>query len=329
MIRLLLLVPFLFFFVDANSQTEEDAFKIKEIYSVALSESNSYSWLYHLSEKIGGRLAGSPNSTKAEDYTLGILDSLGATSTFKQACTTTYWHRKTESLVNMHLFDNVKVELSSTSLGNTIGTNNVVIKAEVIEVHGLDELDELGENEIAGKIVFFNRPMDPTLFNSFSAYGGAVDQRVFGATRAAKYGAVASLVRSMTNKLDDVPHTGTSVYDEGIKKIPSVAISTMAANLLSETLERSPSVQVSLSNDNESIPNQTNYNIIGEWKGSEFPDEIIVVGGHLDSWDLGGGAHDDGAGCVQSIAVMEIFKKMNSSLKEQSEWSYLRMRKMD
>ena len=294
-----------------QAQSSEDAFKIKKIFDTALSESEAYDWLYHLSENIGGRLAGSPNSTLAEDYTKSVLEQLGVTSTFKQACNTTYWHRKTESEVNIHLQPNVTIELTSTSLGNTIGTNNEKIRAEVIEVFGLDDLEELGEEKITGKIVFFNRPMDPTLVNSFAAYGGAVDQRVFGAARAAKYGAVAVLVRSMTNKIDDVPHTGTSIYEEGVEKIPSIAISTMASNLLSETLGENPNVQVSLSNDNEIIENQTNFNIVGEWKGSEFPDEIIVVGGHLDSWDLGGGAHDDGAGCVQSMAVVEILKKMN------------------
>lgn len=306
----LLLLFLLVNFSILHGQSEDDAFKIKKIYETALTESRAYDWLTHLSENIGGRLAGSPNSSKAEDYTQDILDSLGVTSSFRQECTTIWWNRKQESIVNMYLAPNAKVQLTSTSLGNTIGTKGKEIKAAVIEVQGLDELKEIGEEQIRGKIVFFNRPMDAKLVNSFKAYGGAVDQRVFGASRASEYGAVAVLVRSMTNKLDDVPHTGTSIYEEGVNKIPSIAISTMAANLLSETLAGNPNLQVGLSNDNETVPNQKNYNIIGEWKGSEFPEKIIVVGGHLDSWDLAGGAHDDGAGCVQSMAVVEIFKKM-------------------
>jgi hypothetical protein len=312
MIRILGVTLFVIcIFFHSNGQTADDAFTIKEIYSTALSESNAYTWLTHLSENIGGRLAGSPNSKKAEDYTERILDSLGVSSTFRQECTTTWWHRKQESEVFMWMNPKTKVKLTSTSLGNTVGTNGKEIKAQVVEVKGFDELKELGEDEISGKIVFYNRPMDPTLINSFNAYGGAVDQRVFGASRAAEYGAVAALVRSMTNKTDDVPHTGTSAYEDGVKKIPSIAISTMAADQLSQRLMADPSIEISLSNDNETVPNQKNYNIIGEWKGSEFPDQIIVVGGHLDSWDLAGGAHDDGAGCVQSMAVVEIFKKMN------------------
>ncbi len=310
MLRLFALILFFCLSLDLCAQSSEDAFTIKKIYETALAESNAYEWLTHLSEDIGGRLAGSPNSSKAEDYTQQVLDSLGVTSSFRQECITTYWHRKKESEVNLYLSPNAKVFLTSTSLGNTIGTKGREIKAPVMEVQGLEDLEELGEENIAGKIVFFNRPMDPTLYNSFNAYGGAVDQRVFGASRAAKYGALAALVRSMTNKIDDVPHTGTSVYEDGVNQIPSIAISTMAANLLSETLATSPDLEIGLSNDNEMIPNQMNYNIIGEWKGSEFPDKIIVVGGHLDSWDLAGGAHDDGAGCVQSMAVVEIFKKM-------------------
>jgi hypothetical protein len=298
-------------FWQVSAQSADDAFTIKKIYSTALSESNAYTWLTHLSEEIGGRLAGSPNSTKAEDYTQRVLDSLGVSSTMRQECTTTWWNRKQESEVFMYMNRKTKVKLTSTSLGNTVGTNGKEVKAQVIEVGGLDELAELGEEEINGKIVFFNRPMDPTLVNSFNAYGGAVDQRVFGASKASEYGAVAAIIRSMTNKIDDVPHTGTSIYDEGVDKIPSIAISTIAANYLSENLMKNPRLEIGLSNDNEIIPNQKNYNIIGEWKGSEFPEKIIVVGGHLDSWDLAGGAHDDGAGCVQSMAVVEIFKKMN------------------
>lgn len=294
-----------------NSQSANDAFTIKKIYSSALSESNAYTWLTHLSENIGGRLAGSPNSSKAEDYTERILDSLGVSSTFRQECATTWWNRKEESEVFMYRNPKTRVELTSTSLGNTVGTKGRQIKAQVIEVRGLEELEEVGEDEIGGKIVFFNRPMDPTLVNAFNAYGGAVDQRVFGASKASGYGAVAVLVRSMTNKIDDVPHTGTSMYEEGVTKIPSIAISTKAADCLSENLMDDPSIEIGLSNDNEIIPNQKNYNIIGEWKGSEFPEKIIVVGGHLDSWDLAGGAHDDGAGCVQSMAVVEILKKMD------------------
>ncbi len=309
--NLILIFNLLICSIFLSAQTENDAFVLKKIYSTALAESNAYNWLYHLSENIGGRIAGSPNGAKAENYTQKILDSLTMNHTFRQACTTTFWNRKTESKVHMWMQNNVSIELASTSLGNTVGTNNKLIRAEVIEVQSLDELIIKGEENIKGKIVFFNRPMDPTLINSFHAYGGAVDQRAFGASRASKYGAVAVLVRSMTNKLDNVPHTGSSIYEEGVNKIPSIAISTIAANLLSESLKNNPSLQISLSNDNETIEGKTNYNIIGEIKGSEFPDEIIVIGGHLDSWDIGGGAHDDGAGCVQSMAVIEILNKMN------------------
>lgn len=333
------ILPLLFTLLCAEAvfaQTETDAFFIKKIYNHALSESKAYDWLYHMSENIGGRLAGSPESLEAVKYTAHVLDSLGVDNQFNQTCMVNFWNRKTESTVKMWLSDNASVELSSTSLGNTVGTNNKTIRAEVVEVKNFDDLEKLGEDGIAGKIVFYNRPMDPTLINTFNAYGGAVDQRVYGASRAAKFGAVAALVRSMTNKIDDVPHTGTSIYEndpevqaiirnvteqksigsgsseEGSSnKIPSIAISTMAAELLSETLQSNPNLTVSLSNDNEIIKDVANYNVVGEWIGSEFPDEIIVVGGHIDSWDLGGGAHDDGAGCVQSMAVIEILKAMD------------------
>lgn len=309
--KLTIFIILLLFATNSFGQTESDAFYIKKIYDHALSESKAYSWLYHLSENIGGRIAGSPQGQEAVRYTTNILDSLGVDRTFNQPCTVDYWKRKTDATVIMWLAENTSVELSATSLGNSVGTENKEIRAQVIEVMGLDELEALGEAEIAGKIVFFNRPMDPKIVNTFNAYGGAVDQRAFGASRSAKYGAVATIVRSMTNKIDDVPHTGSLIYEEGVRKIPSAAISTMAAELLSESLKSNPTLTLSLSNDQEIITGLTDYNVIGEWKGSEFPDEIIVIGGHLDSWDLGGGAHDDGAGCVQSMAVIEILKALD------------------
>jgi hypothetical protein len=177
--------------------------------------------------------------------------------------------------------------------------------ATVIEVRSLDELEILGTEKIRGSIVFFNRPMDDTQIRTFSAYGGAVDQRVYGPSEAAKYGASAALVRSMTTSLDYVPHTGVTVYKDSTQRIPGLAISTLDANYLSAALEKGP-VQVFIKTSCETVGSRYAPNVIGELRGTEFPNEIILVGGHLDSWDVGQGAHDDGSGCMQSVEVLSI-----------------------
>jgi carboxypeptidase Q len=177
----------------------------------------------------------------------------------------------------------------------------------VVEVKTWEELDRLNERGIRGKIVFYNRPMDATKIRTFEAYGGAVDQRSSGASRAAKYGAVGVLVRSMSLRLDDFPHTGALRYDSAYTLIPAVAISTNDAEKLSALLREEGKATVSMKLECQTLPDAPSYNVIGEIRGSEFPGRVIVVGGHLDSWDVGHGAHDDGAGCTQSMDVLRIF----------------------
>ena len=161
-------------------------------------------------------------------------------------------------------------------------------------------------------IPVFNRPMDPTKINTFSSYSGAVNQRTEGAEEAIKLGAKAVLVRSMNLSNDDFPHTG-SMYYGSVKlkdRIPAAAISTNGANLLSSMLKLDPKLKFFIKQNCQNYPDVLSYNVIGEIKGSEFPNKIILVGGHLDSWDLGDGSHDDGAGVVQSMEVLNQFKSL-------------------
>lgn len=294
-----------------NQQQEEDARTIRTIYDLALTESSCYQWLYHLTKEVGGRLAGSPQSAAAIAYGQHILDTLGMDSTYLQACTVPTWVRGEAEQVRIVNSQQIGTqELHALALGHSIGTGPDGLVAEVIEVRSLDDLEKLGRAQLAGKIVFYNRPMDPTQLNTFAAYGGAVDQRGIGASRASEYGAVATLVRSMTTRLDDVPHTGAMGYQEGVAPIPAFAISTNDAELLSRLLKKE-AVKVFVRSTCERTPPATSYNVIGEIRGSKYPDEIILVGGHLDSWDVGEGAHDDGAGCVHAMQVIELLKKMN------------------
>jgi hypothetical protein len=151
--------------------------------------------------------------------------------------------------------------------------------------------------------------MDPTLLNTFTAYGRAANQRVQGAVEAARVGAVAVLVRSLTTRIDDFPHTGMLRYDPGVPRISAACISTKGAEFLSTALKRDPSLLVNFKMECRNLTSVTSHNVIGQITGSEHPNEIILVGGHLDSWDLGTGAHDDGAGCVQAIEALRLIKE--------------------
>ena len=299
-----------FFFVAGGifAQTEDDAFAIRRIYDHALTQSDSYEWLTRLTQDIGGRLAGSPEAAAAVEYTYQLMDTLGFDTVYRQPCLVPHWVRGEAEEVRIVNSQQIgTLDIGGVALGNSVGTGPNGLTAEVIEVHSLDELDELGRAGLENKIVFFNRPMDPTQLNTFAAYGGAVDQRGLGASRASKYGAVGAVVRSMTTNLDDVPHTGGMMYEDDAVPIPAVSISTQDANLLSRLLTTEP-VRVYFRTTCRMLAPVPSYNVIGEIRGSTHPEEIILVGGHLDSWDLGEGAHDDGAGCVQSLQVWQTLR---------------------
>lgn len=294
-----------------DSQQETDARTIRTIYDLALTESSCYEWLYHLCKEVGGRLAGSPQSAAAIAYGQHILDTLGMDKVYLQACTVPTWVRGEKEQVRVVNSTQIGTQdLHALALGNSVGTGPQGLVGEVVEVFSLDEVEKLGRSAIEGKIVFYNRPMDATQMNTFSAYGGAVDQRGIGASKASEYGAIGMVVRSMTTRLDDVPHTGAMGYQEGVTPIPAFAISTNDAELLSR-LSSQESVNLFLRSTCERTPPATSYNVIGEIKGSTYPDEIILVGGHLDSWDVGEGAHDDGAGTVHAMEVIELLRKIN------------------
>lgn len=286
--------------------SNEDALAIRQIYDKALTQGKSYEWLHHLTKNIGNRISGSVSADKAVHWTKIMLDTLGADKVWLQPCMVPHWVRGAkEKAYLVKSKAHKKMDLNILALG---GSGAGEVQAEVIEVKSLDEVDKLGEAGAKGKIVFFNRPMDPTQIATFAAYGGAVDQRVAGPARAAKYGAVAAIVRSMTTRSDDFPHTGTTAFGD-LTAIPAVAVSTNHAAILSDLIKKEQHIQVYIKTNCEKMPDVQSYNVIGEFRGSEKPDEVIVVGGHLDSWDVGEGAHDDGAGCVQSMDVLNVLKR--------------------
>lgn len=291
--------------------TDADAFFIRKIYDTALTKGSCYPWLEYLCKRIGGRLSGSPQASAAVEYTRQMLDTMGLDKVWLQPCSVPRWIRGEPEVVRIVNSRKMgSMDLKALALGNSVGTGAGGLTAEVVEVLSLDEVEKLGEAAISGKIVFFNRPLDPTQLNTFAAYGGAVDQRGLGASKAARFGAVGVLVRSMTTALDDVPHTGALRYDDDAPRIPAIAISTNDAEQLSKLLKEEP-VRVHMRSTCVMLEPVISHNVIGEIIGSEKPDEIILIGGHLDSWDVGEGAHDDGAGCVQAMDVLQILKRLN------------------
>ena len=292
----------------AQSQDEK---MLKEIYNSALTNSKCYSWLDDLSNDIGSRLSGSAGAAKAVLYTKAQLEILGLDRVYLQEVMVPHWVRG-EKEVAYILVNNKKTTVPVCALGGSIATPKMGLTAEVIEVHSIKELTDLGTEKIKGKIVFYNRPMDNSEIESMNAYGKAVDQRYSGAKEASKFGAVATIVRSMNLRLDNFPHTGAQSYGDIPKSqyIPTAAISTNAAELLSKMLKQNPNLKFYLKQSCETLEDVLSYNVIGEIKGSETPEKIMVVGGHLDSWDLADGSHDDGAGVVQSMEVLNIFKNL-------------------
>lgn len=200
--------------------------------------------------------------------------------------------------------------LKATALGNSPGTGRNGIQAEVIEVQSLDELKALPDHMIQGKIVFYNRAMDLSQLSTFSAYGRAADQRTTGPVAAAERGAVGVVIRSLSTDQDDSPHTGMTQLSDNIKNIPSMALSTNDAVVLSNAL-KAGKVELYMRSTCEMKEDVLSYNVIGEIKGSTYPEEIILVGGHFDSWDIGEGAHDDGSGCMHSMEVLYRLVKNN------------------
>ena len=304
----LLFIIILFSSLFSISQ-EIDSLKIREIYDFNLQQSNCYENLRSLCKDIGHRLSGSKSAQKAVEWAELLMKNSNLDTVYLQQITVPHWKRGDVEKVYWKNINGETIDVNCTALGGSVGTNGIV-NGEVIEIKNWGQLEEYGKNKIKGKIVFLNRVMNPTYINTGMAYGSCVDQRHSGASRAVEYGAIGVLVRSMTLKFDNIPHTGSMSYADSTKKIPAVAISTVDAHNLSEALKNNELKYLFMELSCKQLDDTISYNVIGEIKGQEFPDEIVLVGGHLDSWDIGEGAHDDGAGVVQSLQVLETFKKL-------------------
>ena len=295
------------------AQQQRDSLILKSIYKTALLNGQAYDWLDYLTNQIGGRLSGSLNAERAVEWSKGELEKLNLDRVWLQPVLVPKWVRGPKEFALIETEPGVTFNVPITALGGSVATPSVGLKAEVVEAQNFEELAILGRENIDGKIVFFNRPMQAELISTFSAYGGCVNQRYDGARQASQYGAIGVIVRSMSLRMDDYPHTGAMSYgDQAVsKRIPAAAISTNAAEKLSNLLKIAPKLKFLFRQQCKQYEDVLSYNVIGEITGSTFPDEIILVGGHLDSWDIGDGAHDDGAGCVQSMEVLRLFKELD------------------
>jgi len=289
--------------------SQDPSILVKSVFSEALTDLTAYRHLEYLCKNTKGRIVGSAQAEKAVQYTFKALKEAGADSVWLQKVPVPSWQRGIEECTITTALHGTE-ELTIAALGLSEGTGAEGINENVIEVHDFEELKALGSSRVEGKIVFFNRPVDNTLINSFSGYGGAVNQRTAGASEASRLGAAAVIVRSATQFTDDFPHTGVTLYASGVKKIPAVAVSTIDADLLSRRLKADPDLKVRLVSTCRILPDTWSYNVIAEVRGTVKPGEYITVGGHLDSWDITEGAHDDAGGCVQAIEMIRIYKKL-------------------
>ncbi len=282
----------------------------QRLLETGLKSNTAYMLLSELVKNAPHRLSGSAGERKAVELTMKMMDSLGFQDVHAETVMVPHWVRgRRETGVVLQDGKHEGRDLAVCALGGSIATPRHGITAEVIEVRSFEELARM-HDAAKGKIVFFNRPMDPTKLHTFEAYGGAVDQRSGGAARAAEAGGIAALVRSVTLAHDRAPHTGVMGYQDGIAKVPAAAISTNDADTLSSLLKRNPRLRLRLVLDCQTLPDVPSANIVGQITGSEKPGEVVVVGGHLDCWDKGQGVHDDGSGCMQAIEALRLLNSL-------------------
>lgn len=289
-----------------------DSLMLRKIYDFYLTESKCYKSLEVLCKTIGPRLSGSKNAEQAVRWAKKAMYEAGADTVYLQPCMVTHWERGEKEKCEIRFSKQKSIlPLNLIALGGSVATPVNGLNASVIEVKSFEELDQLGEKNIKGKVVFYNVFFNPKNIRTGTSYGETVKYRYDGPSKAAKYGAVATVVRSMSSSDNDSPHTGVMKYDTAVSqsKIPAFALSFKAADILSEKLKSDPRLSLYLKSNCKSFPDAPSFNVIGEIKGSEKPNEYIITGGHLDSWDNGEGAHDDGAGVVQSIEALAMFKK--------------------
>ncbi len=296
-----------FIYYQKSIAQSEDSVMIKKLFTDALTNGESYENLRYLCKEIGPRLSGSDNAQKAILWTKSLMESYELDSVWLQPVMVPKWVRGEKESAKI-ISNSGKTKVNVTALGNSVGTGKKGVRGKVVEFSSLEDLQQRGE-EAKGKIVFINCPMDLSLLSTGTMYGNAGINRHKGPTEAGKIGAIGFIVRSLGTSMDDFPHTGATQYGLNVPKIPAIAISTNDAEILSKELQQDPGLEFYFRTNCEMLGDVESYNVVGQITGSEYPDEYIVFGGHLDSWDLAEGAHDDGAGMIHSLETMRLLKK--------------------
>jgi len=299
----------------STAWTTQDLADLRKIEKTALTSDYSYEQLSYLTDSIGPRLTGSAQHQAAAEYVAAEMRKLGLEVTMEKV-TVPHWTRgeeRGELVAYPGQVTGAHQKIVLTALGHSPTTPADGTTAEVIVVNNFDELHALGADKIKGKIVLFNGKFDERVRDagySFEAYGTAVRYRGTGPVEAAKLGAVAALVRSVGTADYRLPHTGLTLIDPKMQNIPSAAVAAEDADLLARLTKRG-SVQMKLVLHTESLAPVTGYNVIADLKGSEHPDQFVIVSGHLDSWDLGTGAIDDGAGVAMAMQAVQTIHQLN------------------
>jgi len=279
----------------------------EQIVAAAMAKNEAYDRLEHLCLAIGHRLSGSPSLERAIDWALETMKIDGQEDVRREKVMVPHWVRGKESASMLK----PRLEpLVILGLGGSVGTPPEGITAEVVVVANEEELDAAAEN-VKGKIVLFNNPMPPYDPEKGSGYGETVRFRSKGPKLVAEKGGMACLVRSVTAKSLRTPHTGATRYADDIPQIPAAAITTEDAETIARLTKRGVPVVVNLKMDAQTLPDAESANAVAELRGREEPEEIVVIGGHIDSWDVGHGAHDDGGGCIMAIEAIHVLRKLN------------------
>jgi len=297
----------LLFGMAAFGQSKEDSIQFRKISTEILNNGKGYTELRELTKNIGHRLSGSEAYEKSVKWAEQKLRDAGADKVWLQEVMVPVWVRGKESL-HIQASNGKWKSLKMLSLGNSEGTGGKDISGEIIMVKSMEEYDKLPAEKVKDKIVFFNYPFSQSFIETFKGYGDAAKYRTTAASLTAKKGGKFAIIRSLSSAFDDVPHTGAMRYEDKVSKIPAVAIGSTTADEL-EALLKGQKITAKLNSNCGMKGEKLSHSVIGEITGKK-DQSVIVVGGHLDSWDVGEGAHDDGAGIVQSIEVLRTFKKL-------------------
>ena len=287
---------------------QNDSTALRSIHDEILVRGQAYDNLRVLCKEVGARLSGSPQAEKAVAWGLKAMKAAGADTAWLQPVMVPRWERGNAEQVALGAPGEKLKPIKALALGGSVATNGR-LKGQVVLVESLEALKALPPFALEGKIAFLAQAMDPRMIDTFRAYGGCSSIRVSGASEAASKGAIALVIRSLTLNHDSHPHTGVVIYKDSLE-IPCAALANNVADALEADLQKGQTRLMTMELFCKTLPDVQSYNVIGEIKGTDAEPKIIAVGGHLDSWDVGEGAHDDGAGCVQAIEVLRCYKAL-------------------